>query len=223
MRTILFILLSLSLTSSAIGQDYIAASVKSASLKSTIHTEYTDLLFFATSTDYNSWYNYAFLPDTDRRAQYCREDQTIVAKVDDRKGLVILKSFDLQRMPEFAGHPSMKSLAEKYNVDHDVFRLTNLKDINPNEAPNRADLAFIVSFDNYYSWINNAFNTDSKRRALFADEAKTQVIKVNDQQAVVLLYEFDMTRMGEFISDDTMNSLIQKYNVTHEAFLMKGI
>lgn len=60
MRTILFILLSLSLTSSAIGQDYIAASVKSASLKSTIHTEYTDLLFFATSTDYNSWYNYAF-------------------------------------------------------------------------------------------------------------------------------------------------------------------
>ena len=223
MRTILFILLSLSISGNAIAQDYIAASVKSASLKSTVTTDYSDLLFFATSNSYDSWYNYAFLPDTDRRGQFCREDQTIVAKINDTKGLVILKAFDLQRMPEFAGHPSMKALADKYNVKHDVFRLSNLKDLSPDEHPDRADLAFIICFDNYYDWFNNAFNADSERRALFANESKTQVIKVSNQQAVVLLYDFDMTRMGEFISDNTMSSLIQKYNVVHEAFIMNGI
>jgi len=181
-----------------------------------------DLVFVASFDQYSEWYNKAFKADAMRRSNYCNEPKTLTAKIDNKGALIRLKDFDMAQMPAFAGDAEMGKLMKEYNISHpEVYALNP---VGPEVMDQKkVDLFFIISSTDYDLWLKNAFSPDSKRRAQFCDESRTKVAKIDDHHAMVILYDFDMTRIYDFESDENAATLIKKYKVTHDVSYLTSI
>ena len=212
MRALILLFISLFLTNPGV-----------INAQETSSTSKANLLFVVSSSSYDDWYNNAFSADSERRAKYADESRTQVVKLNDKQAVVMLYDFDMSRMPEFAGAPEMIALSEQYEVKHEVYQFKPIADIAPEDLPATSDLGFIITTDNYYDWLTEAFNADANRRAQFCAEDKTKVAKINNEQAFVMLHGFDMQRFGEFAMDPKMVELSEKYNVQHEVFVLTAM
>lgn len=75
-----------------------------------------------------------------------------------------------------------------------------------------------ASFDDYDIWKKNAFETDSDRRAEVCNEEKTIVSKIDDKNAIILMFGFDLDKMKEFVTNQHMIQREKEYNVKHEVY-----
>lgn len=177
-----------------------------------------DLLFLAEFDNHADWYDNAFKPDAMRRNKYCKEVSTQTAKIDNKSAWITLDKFEMAKMPEFAGDQEMAAIMKKYNVRHN--EVYTLAPFNPaNVKTEKINLFFIITAVDYDLWLNKAFNTDSDRRAMFCDETRTRVGKINDKQAMVMLYDFEVAKLGDFEKDKAVGQLMQKYDVRHKVML----
>lgn len=181
-----------------------------------------DLLFVATFDNYDQWYNKAFKSDAIRRANFCDEPNTINAMIDQKSALIVLRDFDMRKMGAFSSDKKMAEVMTSYNIQHpEVYHIESL---GPNNMPKgKSNLMFIISSVDYDMWAWDAFYPDSERRSKFCNEDKTRVAKINDKQSMVILYDFDLSKMNEFMSDDKVNVLIKKHRVTHDVYVMKSL
>lgn len=85
-----------------------------------------NLFFIVDSVDYDMWLWDAFLVDSERRAKYCDEANTRVAKINDKKAMVVLYDFDMNKMKEFESDKKIGALMMKYQVNHDVYLMKSL-------------------------------------------------------------------------------------------------
>lgn len=184
-------------------------------------TTKADLVFVAEFQSYDDWLNKAFMADKNRRSGYCNEDETLYGKVSDKMALIYLNQFDMSRMGEFAGDKDMEQLMIENQISHsEVYQVV---DMNPEKAPAKADLFFKISFTNFDDWYNKAFAPDSERRAQFCDEARTKMAKVDENHALVILYDFDLSRTWEFESNEEAGKLMQQFEVKHEVNLLESL
>lgn len=181
----------------------------------------SDLLFVASFSDYEDWYQGAFRPDTRRRSTYCKEAHTLVGKIDKQGALVYLNSFDLSRMPEFASDKTMDQLLRKYEVEHsEVYRV---HEFDRSHDSGRADLLFRIKMVDYDLWMNEAFGPDATRRAAFCDEARTKVARISDKEALVVLYDFELDQIWEFGAGRSVEEKMKQYQVEHEVFQLSAL
>lgn len=180
-----------------------------------------DLVFVAEFPSYQTWLTNAFNADAERRASYCNEPQTKHGKVSDNMALVYINQFDMSRMGEFAGDTQMTALMETNKIKHsEVYQVVQM---NPETAPAKADLFFMITFNDFDGWSKNAFGKDSERRAQFCDESRTKMAKIDDKHAMVILYDFDLARTWEFESNEKVGKLMQQYEVKHEVSLLQSL
>lgn len=181
-----------------------------------------DLLFLAEFDNYDKWYNTAFKSDALRRSNYCSESKTQTGKINDQSSLIVLRDFEMNKMPEFTSNKAMEESMAKHNIQHnEVYVIESLT--QENFPQGKSNLFFIVNSVDYDLWFWDAFLLDSKRRSEFCDEAKTRVAKINDKKAMVILYDFDMAKMKEFEADQNIGKLMMKFQVSHKVYLMKSL
>ncbi|MFM1807501.1 MAG: hypothetical protein RLZZ242_226 [Bacteroidota bacterium] len=180
-----------------------------------------DLVFVAEFPSFETWRDKAFMPDADRRSAYCNEEMTAYGKVNNQMALIYINQFDMARMGEFAADKTMEELMKANKISHsEVYQVIEM---NPENAPAKAHLFFMISFNDYDGWANEAFLPDSARRAQFCDESRTKMAKVDDTHAMVILYDFDLSKTWEFESNEEIGKLMQKYGVRHEVSLLNKL
>lgn len=203
---------------------YIITLIAFATLVLTINAQETssaDLVFVAEFPSYTIWKNEAFVPDSKRRSEYCNEDKTVYGKVNEQMALIYLNQFDMTRMGEFASDQKMEGLMKANKIRHsEVYQIVEM---TPENTPTKADLFFMISFNDYDGWANESFLPDSSRRAQFCDESRTKMSKVDDTHAMVILYDFDLSRTWEFESNEEVGKLMKKYQVKHEVSMLKTL
>ena len=181
-----------------------------------------DLLFVAEYDNYNDWYTKAFKSDALRRSQFCNESETKVGVITNNSSFIVLREFDVSKMNEFASDEKMGKLMKKFNVKHtEMYDLISVTSVA--KMQEKANLFFIIKSVDYDLWLWDAFLPDAERRSNFCDESKTKVSKLNDKTALVALYDFDLTRMKEFESNQEVGKLMGKYKVTHDVYLMNKL
>lgn len=86
-----------------------------------------------------------------------------------------------------------------------------------------SNLMVKATFENYDDWKKNAFDTDSKRRSKVCDEQKTVVSKIDDKNAIILMFGFDLDKMKDFMTDQSMLKREAEFNVEHEIYTFSPI
>lgn len=181
-----------------------------------------DLLFLAEFDNHEEWYNKAFKTDALRRSKYCLESNTLNGKINDKSSLVVLRDFKMDKMAEFTSDKAMTEIMNKYNIRHN--EVYEIESLGPNNMPEgKTDLFFIVDMVDYDMWLWDAFLSDGKRRAQFCDESRTRVAKINDKKSMVILYDFDMSKMKAFESDEKVGKIMMEYQVNHDVYTMKSL
>tara|TARA_B100000575_G_scaffold294267_1_gene309097 strand:+ start:8193 stop:8456 length:264 start_codon:yes stop_codon:yes gene_type:complete len=71
-----------------------------------------------------------------------------------------------------------------------------------------------VSMNNYDEW--KAVFDGHDDRKLICDETKTTVAKINDNQAVVMLYNVDMPKMQELMTSDFMIQISKDLGIVND-------
>lgn len=184
-------------------------------------TAKTNLVFVAEFPSFENWLNKAFNTDATRRAGYCDETMTKFGKVNEQMALVYLHQFDMTRMAEFASNEKMAALMVENKVNHSA--VYQVVEMDPEAAPSTADLLFVINFNDFDGWSKNAFEPDSARRAKFSDESRTKMAKIDDNHAMVILYNVDLTRIWEFETNPEVQKLMQQYEVSHRVSLLKAL
>lgn len=82
----------------------------------------------------------------------------------------------------------------------------------------KQDLLVLVDMADYQDWRSRAFDADASRRATVCDEEKTLVAKVNDQKAMVLMFDVEVEKMGEFMNEEAMKTLKEQFGAEHSVF-----
>lgn len=197
------------------------ASVVLATFSLTAQSPKADLVFVAEFPSYATWESKAFNADAERRAQFCNEAGTTHGKVSEQMALVFIDDFEMARMGEFAGDPKMADLMKANKINHsEVYQVVEM---NPATAPAKADLFFMITFNDFDGWSQNAFGKDSERRAQFCDESRTKMAKIDDNHAMVILYDFDLARTWEFESNEEVGKLMKQYEVKHEVSVLQSL
>ena len=182
-----------------------------------------DLVFVANFDSYDTWYNKAFKRDTERRSQYCEENSTTVGKINNHGAIIALKAFKMSLMPKFVSDSNMAELMKENNITHDEVYRT----LPPNEkvksGVKTVHLLFRIKMEDYDSWYNNAFMPDAERRKSFCNEAKTKVARVNDKEAMVILYDFEIDKLWDLGNDKDVELLMKKYQVEHQVSILEAI
>ena len=185
------------------------------------HAQKANLLFVAEFPSYNKWLNEAFSADAKRRSEFCNEAETKVGKVTDKMSFIYLESFDMNKMGEFSGNQKMADLMKKNQIRHtEAYQIVEM---NPESLPNKANLFFLISFNDYDGWLKNAFGPDSERRAQFCDESRTKMAKIDQNHAMVILYDFDLTKLWEFEPNAELKQKMNKYAVKHETSILQAL
>lgn len=77
------------------------------------------------------------------------------------------------------------------------------------------NLMIETKIEDYETWINEGFGIDGERRAKMCDESKTRVAKVSDTEAIILLFDVDIDKLREHMSDPVMHILESKFKASH--------
>ncbi len=182
-----------------------------------------DLVFVAAFDSYDTWYNTAFKVDAERRSSYCQENRTTTGKISNNEAIISLQGFDMTRMPEFASDKKMAELMKSNNIRHDeVYRVTAIEERTGSNSK-IGNLLFKVKSIDFDLWYENAFAPDAERRSAFCDENKTKVAKVSDKEAMVILYDFQLEKLGELGDDKNIGDLMKTYQVEHEVFVLETL
>lgn len=96
----------------------------------------------------------------------------------------------------------------------------NTKEVAAQEAPELSDLMVLVTMDNFSDWKTKAFDSDAERRATVCDEARTTVAKVDDNTALVLMYDVDVAKMSSFMTAEAMEELKKAFGAEHKVMPM---
>ena len=81
------------------------------------------------------------------------------------------------------------------------------------------DLLIVVYIKSYYDDWKSVFDADPAGREEFADDTRTRVAKVDDNTAMVQLFDVDMQKMSKILNDpnspvaDVMADHIEKRDV----------
>lgn len=181
-----------------------------------------DLLFLVEFNSYDEWYQQAFKTDALRRSNFCKEEKTTSAIINNESALVVLRDFQMSKMKEFTSNEQMANLMKKHQISHP--EVYEMRPLTPQQmAKGKVNLFFIVESVDYDMWLWDAFLPDGDRRSLFCDEERTRVAKIDDKKAMVVLYDFDLTKLTEFQSDEKVADLMKKYHVSHDVYLLAAL
>lgn len=73
----------------------------------------------------------------------------------------------------------------------------------------------------YEEW-KSLFDGDA-RRADFCDESQTKVGRVDDNTALIALFDVDMEGMGQHLSNPEFQAMIEPYVDRHDVFTMEPL
>ena len=82
------------------------------------------------------------------------------------------------------------------------------------------DLLIIVNIKSSYDSWKAFFDSDPAVRAEFADESRTRVAKVDDNTALVQLFDVDMQKMSKILNDpnSTVAEVMAEHVVSREIY-----
>ena len=180
--------------------------------------ELSDLLVMVTMDNYYDWKEKAFDSDAERRATVCDESRTTVAKVDDNTAMVLMYDVDVAAMSSFMTAEAMEELKEAFGAEHKVMPM--IKPGAPGEGPSHGDILVVVDMMYYATWKSEAFDADADRRATVCDEERTLVGRVNENKAVVAMFNVDLAGMGAFMNEEAMAKLKEEHGAEHTVYAL---
>lgn len=85
------------------------------------------------------------------------------------------------------------------------------------------NLLVVARMNDFEHWYKEGFLPDADRRSVVCNEAKTTVAKINDHEALILMYDVDIVAMGKHMNEETMKKLEDQFGAEHELYSFSPI